>query len=86
MNEITLQLSDDILARLQTEADRLNKPINDVIHRAIASFLEDAYSTDTDILTGLRLGMQQALAGDYRPAHDVLDEMDQTVDSHDDDR
>jgi predicted transcriptional regulator len=79
MTEVMVQLPDDILIRLRDEAERLNQPLESVINTAILYFLEDDDPTDEEILAGLRIGMQQALAGDYRPARDVLDEIDREM-------
>jgi predicted transcriptional regulator len=78
MTEVTLQLPDEVMARLRDEAERLNKPLESVIGTAILYFLDDE-PTEEEILAGLRTGMQQALAGDYRPAREVLDEIDREV-------
>lgn len=80
MSEITVQISDDVLARLQDEAKRLNKPLEAVVNTAILYFLDDEEPTEEEILASLRAGMQQALAGNYRPAREVLDEIDREID------
>jgi predicted transcriptional regulator len=85
MTEITVQLPDEILQRLTEEAQRRNLPLDAVIHTAIAHFLDDEEPTEAEVLSGLRRSMQQVLAGQYRPAHDVLDEIErETVDDADD--
>lgn len=47
--------------------NELNEPYN---------FEDDDEPTKEQILESIRMGMQQALAGDYRPAHEVLDEIE----------
>ncbi|TVR19412.1 MAG: hypothetical protein EA396_12555 [Anaerolineaceae bacterium] len=76
MTEITVQLTDEALQRLNEEARRRNMPLESIIHTAIAYFLDDDDPTDEQILSGLRRSMEQVLAGDFRPAHDVLDEIE----------
>ena len=76
MTEITVQLPDEILQRLTEEAQRRNLPLDVVIHTAITYFLEDEEPTEAEVLSGLRRSMQQVLAAQYRPAHDVLDEIE----------
>lgn len=47
--------------------NELNEPYN---------FEDDDEPTKEQILESIRIGMQQALAGDYRPVHEVLDEIE----------
>lgn len=75
MNQVTVKLPDDVLARLRDESERMNQSLDEMIQAAILYFLEEP--TEAEILASLRTGMQQALTGDYRPAHEVLDEIDQ---------
>lgn len=37
---------------------------------------DDEEPTDEEILAGLRRSMAQVLAGNFRPAHEVLDEIE----------
>ncbi|MEQ8676351.1 MAG: hypothetical protein RLP44_10495 [Aggregatilineales bacterium] len=77
MTELTLKLPDTMLARLQSEANRLNVPLEVVVGTALERYFEnDDEPTKEQILESIRIGMQQALAGDYRPAHEVLDEIE----------
>lgn len=76
MTEVTVQLSDEVLDRLQDEARRLNMPVESVISAAILHFPDDDEPAEAEILAGLRRSMEQALAGTSRPAHDVLDEIE----------
>jgi len=79
MSPVTVQLSDETIRRLDEEAQRLNLPLEAVINRAIMVFLEDDDLTEAAIPASLRTGMQQALTGNYRPAHEVLDEIEVIV-------
>lgn len=78
MNELKIQLSDESMARLEAEANRLGQPLHTLIQQVILDYLAEE-ATDEAILSGLRRGMQQALSGNYRPAHEVLDELDQEM-------
>lgn len=82
MKEITLHLPADLAARLEAVAARNNKPLESVIETAISQFLADDEPSDEEILEGLRLGMKQALSGNYRPADEVLAELNTPKNSH----
>lgn len=86
MTTISVELSNEILERLRDEAQRRNVPLETVINTAILHFLDDDEPTDEEILAGLRSSMAQVLAGDYRPAHEVLDEIDREASEDADDR
>lgn len=73
---IELNLSETLLARLETESKRRNLPIPDLIYEALTSYLEDDEPTKEEILANLRQGMLDALRGNVRPAHEVLDEIE----------
>jgi predicted transcriptional regulator len=77
MMELTVKLPDEVLERLQNEAERLNVPLDVVVNEALECYLEDdAEPTKAEILASLRISMQQALAGNVRPADEVLDEIE----------
>jgi predicted transcriptional regulator len=76
MTEVTLKLPDELVERLRNEAQRLNMPLESVINTAIKYYLDDDEPTEEEILTGLRRSMEQVLAGDFRPAREVLDEIE----------
>jgi len=92
MTELTVQLPDDVLARIQDEANRLNVPVEAVVSTVLAQHFtddDDDYPvedpTDEQILAMLREGIEQALAGNVRPAREVLDEIErEAVDDADD--
>ena len=75
MSEITLQVSDEMLAQLQNEAKRLRVPVESVINTAIAYFLTEDEPTDEEILVGLRQAISDVFAGNTRPADEVLAEL-----------
>jgi predicted transcriptional regulator len=76
---IKLQLSDEALARLQQEAQRRNVSIDMVISETLEESFDELNAAE--LLGNLRTAMQQAQAGNYRSAHEVLDEIErETVD------
>jgi len=72
--QIELNVSDQVLAYLKKEAGRRRIPIDVVISEVVEDYFEDP--TDEQILASLKQGMQQALAGNVRSAHEVLDELE----------
>lgn len=77
---VTLNLPATIFAHLEREAQQRNLPIDDIISEVLADYFDDP--TETEILDGLKRSLQQAVAGQTRPAHDFLDELD--ADTNDD--
>ena len=68
---IKLHLSDEALARLQQEAQRRNVSIDTVISETLEESFDEP--NEAELLGNLRTAMQQAQAGNYRAAHEVLD-------------
>jgi predicted transcriptional regulator len=81
--DIKLSISDEILAHLQHEAEQRNIPLDVVVSETLELYFDEP--TDSEILASLQTGMQQALAGNYRPAHDVLDEIEREMSDDADD-
>ena len=82
MTQLILELPDDLLARLQGEARRMNVPVETVVSTVLVRHFADEDEdnpyddpTDEQILAMVREGMEQVLAGEYRPAHEVLAEL-----------
>ena len=75
MNPLTVQLPDAVLNRLQSEAERLQVPLDDLVRAAIDRYLNDDEPTKEAILENLRQSMRDALAGRVRPARAVLAEL-----------
>ena len=69
--DIKLSLSEDVLAQLKREAKRRNVSLDVVVSETLEVYFDEP--TDDEILAEIRTGMQQALAGEYQSAHDVLD-------------
>ena len=75
--DLKVNLSDKIVEHLQQEPDSRHISLNAVVGKVLADYLEEP--TEAEILESLRIGMQQALAGDHRPALEVLDEIDREM-------
>lgn len=87
MTDITLQLPDTILKQIQSEAERLNLPVETFITAVFEHYFEEETEpTKEMILTDLRISFQQALAGQTRPAEDVLNEIAAELGHNADDR
>ena len=72
--DIKVNLSTKVLEYLQQEATNRQVALDVVISDVLADYFDEP--TEDEVLASLRTGMQQALAGDYRSAHDALDEID----------
>ncbi len=86
MSELILQLPDEVLSRLQSEADRQQIPLDDLVRAAIESYLNDDEPTKDEILEGLRQSMADALAGRTYPADDLIAALRRKYPSHGDNR
>lgn len=75
--DLKVSLADRIIEYLQQEAKARQVSLDVVVGEVLADYFDDP--TEAEILQSLRIGMQQALAGDYRPALEVLDEIDRDV-------
>ena len=75
MSELTLQLPEDVLTRPQSEAERQQIPLDDLVRAAIESYLDIDEPTKEAILESLRQAMRDALVGQVRPAKTVLAEL-----------
>jgi hypothetical protein len=80
--DIKVSLSNKILGYLRQEAANRQVTLDMVVSDVLADYFDEP--TEDEILDSLRIGMQQALGADYRPAHEVLDEIDrETIDDAD---
>src|SRR5688572_15758774 len=78
--EITLNIPDVLVQSLQEEADELPVSLNDLIIAILAGYFEEVPDIpDEEILASIERGMRQALTGDYRDAHEVLDEIERDL-------
>ena len=72
--DIKVNLSTKVLEYLQQEATNRQVALDIVISDVLADYFDEP--TEDQILDSLRIGMQQALTGNYHSAHGVLDEID----------
>ncbi len=72
--ELKLTLSEVVLTQLRDIAQQRGLSLDALVSEAIEDYLDDP--TDEEILASIKRGMQEALAGDVRPAHEVLDELE----------
>lgn len=69
--DLQLSLSDDVLVYLKREANKRQISLDVIISEVLAEYFNSP--TKQEILDDLKLGMEQALTGNTRSAHDVLD-------------
>ena len=86
MSELRLQLPDDVFTRLQSEAERQQVPLDDLVRAAIESYLDKDEPTKEAILESLRQSMRDALDGRVHPARAVLAELRREIENHADNR
>ena len=71
---VSLDLSSEVLQYLQEEARDRRVPVDQVVGDVLADYFDE--TSEDEILESVRVGLQQALAGNYRPAIEALDEID----------
>jgi len=78
MTTITIELTDDVIQKLQARADNQQMPLKDYIQLALADvIIDDDEPTKEDVLNAIREGILSVMKGDFgRPAHEVLDELE----------
>jgi len=80
MTTITIELTDDVIQKLQARADNQQIPLKDYIQSALADVIidnDDDEPTKEDVLNAIREGILSVMKGDFgRPAHEVLDELE----------
>jgi predicted transcriptional regulator len=84
MNEVKLQLPDDVLTRLQTEAQRRQVPLEDVVRAALENYFDQDEPTRETIVENLREAMRDMLSGRIRPARSTLAELRREIENDDD--
>ena len=76
MHELTLQLPEDVLDRLQNPAESRHIPVVELVQAVIENYLDDEDEpTNEAILKDLRDAMRDALAGKGRPDEEVMAEI-----------
>ncbi len=72
--DVKLKLSDEVLAYLQRESKNRQVPFDEVVSDVLADYFDEP--TQEELLAGLKRSLEQVIAGDYRPAREFLDELD----------
>ena len=75
--DIKLDISQDIASYLLEEARNRGISLDQVVSDVLTDYF--AEQTEDQILESIRIGMRQALAGQGRPAREVLAELEQEV-------
>ena len=75
--DIKLEISQDIAGYLLEEARNREISLDQVVSDILADYFAEL--TEDQILESIRIGMRQALAGQGRPAREVLAEVEQEV-------
>lgn len=81
---VSIDLSSDVLECLQKEALDRQVPVDQVVGDVLADYFDDM--SEDEILESVRKGLEQALAGNYRPAVEALDEIEREHVTDADDR
>ena len=72
--DLKVSLSDEVLEYMQREAERRNVSLDSIASEVLAEYYDEP--DEEEILSGLKRSMEQVLAGDFRPAREVLDEIE----------
>lgn len=75
--DIKLEISQDIAGYLLEESRNREISLDQVVSDILADYFAEL--TEDQILESIRIGMRQALAGQGRPAREVLAEVEQEV-------
>ena len=75
--EVKLNVSDEVLGYLQREAKQRKVPLAVVVSDVLKDYFEEP--TKAEILASVRRSLEQGLAGEARPAHEVLDEIEREM-------
>ncbi len=74
---VQVTLTEESLARLQREVEARQLPLDVVVSEALEAYYEEP--TNEEILANIQQALKDALAGEVRPAHEVLDEIEQEL-------
>lgn len=72
--EVKLKLSEEVLEYLQRESQNRKIALDEVVSDVLADYFDEP--THEELLAGLERSLKQVVAGDYRPAREFLDELD----------
>ena len=82
--DLKIQLPDGVVAFLQREASTRRVSLDVVVGEVMTDYFDEP--SEAEILESLRIGMEEALASEGRPALEVLDEIDREMMGNADDR
>jgi predicted transcriptional regulator len=76
-HKLEIEISDKLREDLEAYAEDWQYTLEQMALHALHYFIEDMddEETDEEILENIRIGLQQALRGEGRPAREVLDEI-----------
>mgnify|MGYP005855336207 CR=1 FL=1 len=72
MTTITLNLSDELLAKLQAQATQHDMALEAYITSALSDMTDDDELTDEEILANLKISFKQALSGQTMAWEDTM--------------
>jgi predicted transcriptional regulator len=75
--DLKLSVSDEVLEYLQREAGKRKVSLDTVVSDVLEDYFDDP--SNEEILASIKRGMQQALRGEGRPAHEFLDELEREM-------
>ena len=75
--DLRLEISQEIASYLREEARNRGVSLDQVVSDVLTDYFAEL--TEDQILESIRIGMRQALAGQGRPAREVLAEVDREV-------
>jgi len=75
--DLRVEISQEIASYLQEEARNRGISLDQVVSDVLTDYFAEL--TEDQILESIRIGMRQALAGQGRPAREVLAEVDREV-------
>lgn len=76
---ITVHLPEDMLERLQREANRQGIAAEDLARRVIENYFDEP--TKEELLDGLKTAMEDAIAGRGKPARQVLEDIRREIEA-----
>lgn len=82
--ELRLNLSEELVERLEAEAKHQNLGLSQVVEEALEQYLDIEDTPDEEILEGLRQAVRDVRAGRTYPARQALEEIRKELELEDD--